>query len=426
MIDSLTRIIQTSLLQLHGLSVTAMALAALISPLLFGPPELMARLLAFTGLFASLNLVLTLVARRLGGAEGAPMLFSPFPHLGMDLLAWGAYLFLSGGATNPLISIFLALVAIGALILDPRRAWLLALAAVLLYSFLWYWYIPLSIPDYQMAIRLHLFGMWLVFAFAAVLVVWFILHLSEGIRRRDQALAAARERRLRDDWLISLASQAAGAAHELSTPLATLHLLADELLADDRLPAPLAIDVQTMQAQVQRCKATLGQLAARAGQCPVETAPHRPARAWLEDTLLAWQSQHPHMAVHLDVDPELDGLSLPGDPALERTLTHLLDNGVKARARRLDVGASVTAAGSLEIRVADDGHGMSPAALAAFHRRQPAVSAQGLGVGLLLGLAAVERRGGSLSLSSPGPDGTGTLARLCLPLEQTQEPGHGG
>ncbi|MBP6808561.1 MAG: hypothetical protein KA125_09760, partial [Chromatiaceae bacterium] len=228
MIDSLTCIIQASLLQLRWLSVVAMLLAALVSPYILGPSALTGRLLMFTGAIAAINLVFMLAARYLGAAQAVPWFLSPLMQLTFDLLAWGAYLFLSGGATNPLISILLPLVAIGALVLGQRQAWLFALAAILIYSFLWKYYVPLYIADYQMAGTLHLVGMWLVFALSAVMVVWFILQLTASIRSRDQELAAARERAIRDDWLISLGSQAAGAAHELSTPLATLNILVDD------------------------------------------------------------------------------------------------------------------------------------------------------------------------------------------------------
>ena len=248
MIDSLTRVIQASLLQWRWLSVIAMVLAALVSPLLLGPSELMVRLLIYAALIGLVNLGFQLADSTLGLAE-APRSFSPCVQLSFDLLAWGGYIFLSGGATNPLISLFLPLVAIGALILTPRQAWLLALGAILIYSFLWYFYVPLHITDFARAGTLHLFGMWLVFALSAVLVVGFILQLSSGIRRRDRELTAAREQAIRDDWLITLGSQAAGAAHELGTPLASLNVLADDLLDDGRLPPALAADVQATASQ---------------------------------------------------------------------------------------------------------------------------------------------------------------------------------
>ena len=420
MIDSLTRVIQASLLQLRWLSVIAMVLAALVSPLLLGPSELMVRLLIYAALIGLVNLGFQLADSTLGVAE-APRFYSPFVQLSFDLLAWGAYIFLSGGATNPLISLFLPLVAIGALILTPRQAWLLALGAILIYSFLWYFYVPLHIADFARAGTLHLFGMWLVFALSAVLVVGFILQLSGGIRRRDRELTAAREQAIRDDWLITLGSQAAGAAHELGTPLASLNVLADDLLDDGRLPPALAADVQAMKTEIRRCKETLSQLAARAAQALACQAPTQPAVDWLRRLLDAWQSRHPALAVTWDPGRNLKDHLLPADVALEQALTHLLDNAHKAGASRIQVRADARR-DWLVVGIQDDGRGMPPAALDAFARRQPPDSAGGLGVGLLLGRAAIERRGGSLTFNAVGggsAEGRGTLVELRLPLTAT-------
>ncbi len=423
MIDSLTRIIQASLLQLRWLSVMAMALAALVSPYILGPSALTGRLLMFTGVIAAINLVFMLAARFLGAALDVPWFLSPLVQLTFDLLAWGAYLFISGGATNPLISILLPLVAIGALVLGQRQAWFFALAAILIYSFLWNFYVPLYIADYQMAGTLHLVGMWLVFTLSAVMVVWFILQLTASIRSRDHELAAARERAIRDDWLISLGSQAAGAAHELSTPLATLNILVDDLLDDSRLAAALVPDVQAMKAPIQRCKETLSQLAARASQANEAEPPYIPARAWLQHLLFAWQSQHPQAELHLDIRPDLDRFGLPADLAIERALANLLDNALQAQASLIQVRA-LARASTLEIEVADNGTGIPPATLEAIQQHQPIISTQGMGVGLLLGRAAVERRGGSLNFLSPATGGATT--HLCLPLVAMRETSDAG
>jgi two-component system sensor histidine kinase RegB len=265
--------------------------------------------------------------------------------------------------------------------------------------------------------------MWLVFALSAVLVVGFILQLAGGIRRRDRELAIARERAIRDDWLIALGSQAAGAAHELGTPLASLNILADDLLDDGRLPPPLAADVQAMKTEIRRCKDTLSQLTARAAQAQTQAgqAPAQPVGDWLRRLLQVWQSRHPSLAVAWNPAPNLNDRPLPADIALEQALTHLLDNARKAGASQIQVRAEAQQ-DWLVVDIQDDGRGMPPAALDAFARRQPLDSTAGLGVGLLLGRAAIERRGGSLSfnaLEGVSDQGPGTRVEVRLPLAST-------
>ncbi|AUB80772.1 ATP-binding protein [Candidatus Thiodictyon syntrophicum] len=411
-IDSLIGTTQSHLLRLRWLSVLVMVLAALASPYLFGASELMIRLLVCAMVVGGINLGLAVAAPFSPGTDDAMPMMSPFVGLLFELAAWGTYIYLSGGATNPLISVFLPLVAIGAVVLTERQAWFLGGCAIVLYSFLWRVHVPLIITNSQTAVNLHLFGMWLVFALSVVVLLWFVLQLARSIRHRDRAVMEAREQAIRDDLLISLGSQAAGAAHELSTPLATLNILADDLLDDGRLPSALVPEVRLMQDQIKRCKQTLSQLVARAGQVRGDQSETSSAAAWLHRTLVTWQSLNPDIALEIAISERLHARHVNPDFAIERAIVNLLDNAVKATATRIQITAEEIG-GCLDLTVADDGHGMSPAAMAAFNQRRPIASADGMGVGLLLGRVAVERRRGSLDYA---PRDSGTAARLRLPL----------
>jgi len=408
---------QSQLLKLRWLSVLVMVLAALASPYLFGPSELMIRLLVCAVVVGGINLGLAVAARSLPGTDDATSMRSPLVALILELAAWGTYIYLSGGATNPLISVFLPLVAIGAVVLTERQAWFLGVCAIALYSFLWHAHVPLIITNSQTAVNLHLFGMWMVFALSVVVLLWYILQLTRGIRRRDRAIMEAREQAMRDDLLVSLGSQAAGAAHELGTPLATLNILTDDLLDDGRLPSALVPDVRLMQDQIKRCKQTLSQLAARAGHARGDQSETISAAAWLHRNLATWQSLNPVLALEIAISRRLHARYVNPDFAIERAIVNLLDNAVKATATCIQITAEEIG-GYLDLTVADDGHGMSPAAMAAFNQRRPIASIDGMGVGLLLGRAAVERRQGSLDYA---PRDSGTAARLRLPLADAPE-----
>jgi two-component system sensor histidine kinase RegB len=77
--------------------------------------------------------------------------------------------------------------------------------------------------------HLHLQGMWRKFMLTVALVAVFVGALAAALRRRDAELAQAREQRLRDEQLFALGLQAASAAHDLATPLASVRLTLDEL-----------------------------------------------------------------------------------------------------------------------------------------------------------------------------------------------------
>lgn len=422
MLTSLTQITQERLIKLRWLSVLAMFAAAALSPHLLGSGQLLPRLLAFATVIGCINACLQAALVFNSGSRDELPLFSPMLQLCLDLAAWGGYVYLSGGATNPLISVFLPLVAIGASVLNRAQAWLLGFAAILAYSFLWRFYQPLAMRDVQTATHLHLLGMWLVYVVSAVVVIWFILHMTQAVRARDAELAAAREQAIRNDWLISVGSLAAGAAHELSTPLATLNVLVDDLVGEPGLAPDLLPDLQLMRRQIDVCKQALTRLTQRAGQpraAPQECSAN--AAHWLKETLDAWLALNPEGSLQRTLADGLENCWLEIDLAVERALTNLFDNARQAGAWQIRLQAGVSK-GMLCLTVDDDGCGISPAALQAFAGGRPIVSRTGMGIGLLLARAALERRGGRLELAPA--DVRGTRARIFIPCRENQEDRH--
>lgn len=417
--DSLPRLALQRLIGLRWLSVFGMIGAALLSPNLLGTRSLLSPLLAVAACVACLNACLWLAEHLHRPGHTYFPGFSPVIQLALDLTGWASFIYLSGGATNPLISIFLPLVAIGAQILSPLPAWLFGAAAILAYSFLWHFYLPLPLSDALVATRLHLLGMWLVFAVSAVVVVWFVSRMTQAIRQRDAALAEAREKSLRSDWVVSLGSLAAGAAHEMSTPLATLTLLVDNLLEDYGHDPHLHEDLTAMQAQIAACKNSLTQLTCRAGHERGEHLSSRPTGEWLRHLIGAWHSQHPRAHLEISLAPDLDALVLPADIGLERAIHNLLDNALRAARHRVALHAE-RRDDTLRLRIGDDGPGLSPLAQECFTRGQPIPSREGMGIGLLLAKGALERLGGTLEFIA-APAG-GTIAYLTLPIRPLANP----
>jgi two-component system sensor histidine kinase RegB len=260
---------------------------------------------------------------------------------------------------------------------------------------------------------MHLLGMWMVFTVSALVVTWFTLQMTRAVRSRDAQLAQAREQALRDDWLISMGSLAAGAAHDLSTPLATLSLLVEEGQRHPQLPAELGADLQLMQRQISACKQALTHLTQRAGSPRGgEAVSLLPVAEWLQVCLNAWQALHPQANINCTGSEATATCQLPQDLLLERAFASLLDNAVKAQAQHINIHTRCTP-GQLQIEVRDDGLGISPEALTYFESGQPYPSEKGLGIGLLLVRGTLERRGGQLTLSAL-PHG-GSCACISLP-----------
>jgi two-component system sensor histidine kinase RegB len=90
-----------------------------------------------------------------------------------------------------------------------------------------------------------------------------LLHQSAGARAACAAaeVQRVRERALRDEGILAIATQAAGAAHELNTPLSTMRTLLPELRRD--MPAMRSWPkIWLLEGQVDRCRTILREMVA--------------------------------------------------------------------------------------------------------------------------------------------------------------------
>jgi two-component system, sensor histidine kinase RegB len=403
--DALRRLISLRWLSLVGMS------AVLISvPWLLDIPLPAAPLLKVLLALAAFNVATLLRARRLTDEIRGVELFV---QLCIDLGAWSTFLYFTGGATNPLISLLLPLVAIGAATLTSAYAWALAALAVTAYSVLWDFNEQLDIYDSGLAVHWHLAGMWLTFALSASVIVWYVVRMTAAIRSRDQALAEAREARLRNARIVALGNLAAGAAHELGTPLGTMAIVVGELARNPTLDNDTRADAELLREQIAHCKAILGGLTLRAGSLRAEGGQRLPADIWLEGIVKRWRSLRPHVPLATRIDCGSPAPELVADTTLEQAIHNLINNAADACPQGVECEARI-APGQLVISVLDRGPGM-PAALTPQAGREAIDSTgDGLGIGLLLAFGAVERCGGNIRFT-PRPGG-GTLATLTLPL----------
>jgi two-component system sensor histidine kinase RegB len=287
--------------------------------------------------------------------------------------------------------------------LPPLHAWGMALWVGGLYTALMRFYHPLQIQvSPEAAVDMHLSGMWLNFLLTAALVAAFAGRQAATLRRRDAELAQAREQRLRDEQLFALGLQAATAAHDLATPMASIHITLDELrrdyAGDDELDQPLAL----LAGQVMRMQTVLERLGESARARGIQAGPPMPAQAWLARTLEHWGLMWPQVQVQLEA---AEGLPLlADDPALEAVLIVLLNNAaqvspeaVTLRARWVDQ--------ALWLEVMDRGTGLATGS----------DNRAGWGVGLELARAALDRIGGRLEIAASED---GVNACVILPLHE--------
>lgn len=323
-------------------------------------------------------------------------------QLAVDASSIATVVFLTGGYANPFISLLLVPLILAAVSLPPFHAWGMAFWVGVLYTLLMRFYQPLEIQvSSEVAVDMHLLGMWLNFLMTAALVAAFVGRLSAILRRRDAELAEAREQRLRDEQLFALGLQAASAAHDLATPMASVRITLDELrrdyAGDDELDRPLTL----LSGQLARMEAVLERLGGAARGRGQGAGPPLPAGAWVARGLERWGLMWPKARVDLDAAEALP--AIPDDAALEAVFMTLLNNAAEASPE--DIAVAVRReSDQLIVTVADRGAGL------AAEGGKPT----GWGVGLELANATLARLGGALAVSDR-PEG-GVIARMALPL----------
>lgn len=390
--------------------LASMALLVAGAPPLLAIPLPRLPLLAVLGLAAVCNLLLRLRLRHSDSASAGEL----FSQLAFDIASLGALLFFSGGATNPLVSLLLLPVAVAALTLPGRLVFASGALAIAAYSLLMLFYLPLPLPDAARATQLHLIGMWLTFVVSTGLIGWFVLRMTTLIRSRDAELAAARELAMRDERVLALGTLAAGAAHELGTPLATMAVLAGELLHDPGLPAAAREDIALLRQQVAACKEIITGLSRRAGAERLVQAACLRVDHWLDGVRRRWQSLRPQASCTLTMRGGGEPPTLLADPTLEQALTNLLNNAADTGGALIELSADWRT-GRLVVEIRDHGPGFAPDILERAGMTPFPAHAGGSGIGLMLTRSAIERLAGRLILNNH--PGGGAVARIELPLE---------
>lgn len=349
-----------------------------------------------------------------------------FVALLVDVGMLSAQLYLSGGAANPFVFLYLLQVTLGAVLLEVWSTWLIVLIATLCFAGLAVVGSPLALPaDHAEGLgSLYVQGMLICFVINATLLVTFITRIMRNLRARDERLADLRQRAAEEDHIVRMGLLASGAAHELGTPLATLAVI----LSDWKRMEPFASDPELlqelgeMQTQVQRCKSIVSGILLSAGEARGEAPMQTTVRTFLDDLVQEWRATRPVRAFDYHFRFGQDQ-TVVSDSAIKQMICNVLDNALEASPDWVSFEVRRDAE-ALVLTVADEGPGFHGNMLERLGKPYQSTKGRpGSGLGLFLVVNVLRTLGGRVTARNRPQGGAEVVLSLplaAITLEETQ------
>ena len=212
-----------------------------------------------------------------------------------------------------------------------------------------------------------------------------------------------------------------GVTHDLQTPLTSIGALANELRANDGVPASARADLDSITHQAERLRRMVSQLLVASRLEAGVFTPQQEVFAVPPLVERTWAALRADRPFELNVAGE-PHLAVADPDRLEQVLWAVLDNAVKYSAGGSPITIEISPRDdNLVISVKDEGAGMDDdardRAFEQFYRSEQArrLAPDGSGVGLYAARGLMEAMGGSISIQSR--IGAGTIVTLCVPAE---------
>lgn len=353
-------------------------------------------------------------------------------QLGFDTVQLAVLIGLTGGLQNPFLLMILAPVTVGASRLLPAYSAMLAALALACCAAMAMWGLRLPwVPGEEL--RLPMVFQYGQFAAVAVGLAFFTI--SSWRTGRDEArlvsaLDAVQAVLSREQKLSALGALAAATAHELGTPLATMHIAAKELARSIKKDNPAREDVDLIIEQSERCRAILKQLAKRPD-------PSDPAHARTPLNALIEEACEAHMGMGRHIRCASSPLSTAGEgqdqaptiirkPEIIHALGAFIENAASFATSEVTVNARWSAE-EVRVYVTDDGPGFAQSVLAKlgepyFSERKIEQRGGGLGLGFFIACTLLERTGARVTPYNRQPPAKGAVVRIIWPRAAIEAP----
>ena len=352
-------------------------------------------------------------------------------QLAFDIVQTSVLIGLTGGLQNPFLLMILAPVTVGASRLLPAYAALLSLLALVCCCFMWFWGLdlpwrgePFQLPPLYQGGQLAAVGIGLVF-FAV-----YSWRTGRDEASLVSALDAVQAVLAREQQLSALGALAAATAHELGTPLATIHIAAKELGRTVKEGHPAREDVELIIEQSERCRMILKQISQRRHMTDAAMA-----RATLPG--LIEEAVEPHQGSGIHVHCSCSSLQGGSDvvekapdvirkPEIIHALGAFVENAVSFAAKEVSVNARWSDE-EVRIYITDDGPGFAPSVLAKlgepyFSERRIEQRGGGMGLGFFIACTLLERTGARVTPYNRQLPARGAVVRIVWPRAAVEAP----
>ena len=346
-----------------------------------------------------------------------------FVALLADVCALSMQLYLSGGANNPFITLYLLQITLGAVLLRPFYAWAIVVVTACCAVTLAFWYQPLQVVANKGGSMhtMYLVGLLISFGLNAMLLVAFINRIMANLQLRDARLADLRQRAAEEEHIVRMGLLASGAAHELGTPLSTLAVILGDW---QRIPAvaqdnELMDDLQEMEHQVQRCKSIVTGVLMSAGETRGDAPQTTTLVTFMDRVTTQWCShrQPVNFVYRKHIAHDVPIIS---DTSLQQMIFNVLDNAQEASPAfvQLVVECDASDDAQLTLLVTDSGPGFRADILAQLGKPYQSTKGRpGGGLGLFLVMNVARSLGGHIEARNRDAHlGGGAEVRISLPL----------
>jgi len=335
-----------------------------------------------------------------------------FIQLAYDVLSFTVLLYFTGGIQNPFTGLYLIQVIIAAVMLSRIYTWSIVLLSCSAYISLTLTSSHAHHQGHNPLLHWHMEGMILSYMISAFLVAGFIGRIVKSHREQRDALLRLEQQVKEDTMLGQVGLLATNAAHELSSPLSTIGMIADEL-EDSKSDIELTA---LLKKQVLRSKHLLQDILLSFGTVRAEEIRRLSIPKYV--ALLETQCEQRHPRHHVSVTTQTQEPSewiIPG--VLDRAVHNLIDNAVHVCPEEsrciVDLKDEY-----IVIKISDKGPGIPQQILDKLGQFGSDLSLEKKGLGLYLSHTIIKKLGGEMVFDTQ----KGTTITLRIPLEKGVRP----